>query len=425
METGTRPATAIDDEWCQHHFDHLSPELGDHLHETLARMRSRCPVAHSDLYEGFWVVTRYEQVLAIAQDWQTFSSAHGLTVPVSPIAVRNLPVEIDPPLQRIFKRLINAYFTPAAVAPWEERTRALVTRLIDDFVEGGECDFMAAFARPYPALSFFESAINAPADDVEKVAYLASKSGTPNDPEAASCWAGLSQWINDFVEQRRAGQPRGDVVDAVINAQIEGRPITQEEIIGTVQLLILGGLETTAGALGSMMIRFCQEPEIPELLRQDPSRIPQAVEELLRLDGPFISITRTVMHDTVIGGHEVRKGEKVIIYWASANRDEAEFPNADRFEPDRHSNRHLAFGAGPHRCAGSNLARLNLRVALEELLPRLRDLRLAEGADIHFHSTFNRAPLSVPIQFTPGGRLGPDPGTASGRGTEEEDRHDG
>jgi cytochrome P450 len=406
METAADVSSAINDRWCQHHFDHLSPELAADLPRTLAQMRSLCPVARSDQYGGFWVVTDYEDVLTVAQDWETFSSAQGLTVPISPIAVRNLPVEIDPPLHRVFKRLINAYFTPAAVAPWEDRTRSLVTRLIDAFVERGRCDFMADFARPYPALSFFDVAINAPAGDIEKVAYLASKSGSPNDPEAAACWTGLSEWINDFVEERRRGQPRGDVVDAVVNAEIEGRPITQEEIIGTVQLLILGGLETTAGALGSMMIRFCREPEIPDLLRRQPGLIPRAVEELLRLDGPFISITRTVTVDTEIGGHQVKKGEKVIIYWASADRDESEFPDPDAFDLDRKSNRHLAFGAGPHRCAGSNLARLNLRVALEELLPRLQDLRLQDGADIRFHSTFNRAPLSVPISFSAAEQLG-------------------
>jgi cytochrome P450 len=404
MDTAEQAATdhgsvTIDDDWCRHHFDHFSPALGDDLPGTLARMRSLCPVAHSDQYGGFWVATKYEDVLQVAQDWATFSSAYGLTVPVSPIAVRNLPVELDPPRHRTFKRLINAYFTPAAVASWEDRNRALVNRLIDSFIDNGRCDFMADFARPYPALSFFEAAINAPAADIEKVAYMASKASTPKDPEAAACWAGLSAWINDFIERRRKEQPKGDVVDAVIAAEVEGRPITQEEIIGTVQLLILGGLETTAGALGSMMIRFCQDPSIPDRLRSKRELIPPAVEELLRLDGPFIAITRTAMRDVEMDGKTIKKGEKVIIYWASANRDESEFADADEFRLDRTSNRHLAFGAGPHRCAGSNLARMNLRIALEELLPRLTDLRLEEGADIHFHSTFNRAPLSVPIVF--------------------------
>ena len=399
----TRP---LPDDWCLHHFDHLSARLAATLPETMARMRALCPVARSGQYGGFWVVSGYEDALGVAQDWATFSSAHGLSVTGAPTVVRNLPVEADPPEQRIFKRLINPYFTPAAVARWEEPTRALVTRLVDGFIADGGCDFMAAFARPFPSLAFFELALDAPAGDLERVAYLASKSSTPNDPEARACWRGLYEWIKDFTTQRRIqqgrGQPlRGDVVDAVLNATIDGRPITEDEVIGTVQLLILGGLETTAGALGLMFARFCREPEIPALLRSRPELIPRAVEELLRLDPPFVSVGRTAVRDADLGGHQVKAGDKVLIHWASANRDHAEFGEPDRFDPHRERNRHLAFGAGPHRCAGSNLARLNLRVALEELLRRLHDIRLAPGTDLHYHAGLTRSPLTLPITFTP------------------------
>src|SRR5918996_5343857 len=137
MDTTPSAAAPLSDEWCRHHFDHLSPEIAATLPDTLARMRSLCPVARSDQHGGFWVATRYEDVVRIAQDWETFSSAHGLTVPVAPVAVRNLPVEVDPPIQRAYKRLINTYLTPAAVAPWEPAIRVLATRLIDDFVERG------------------------------------------------------------------------------------------------------------------------------------------------------------------------------------------------------------------------------------------------------------------------------------------------
>jgi cytochrome P450 len=406
MDATPRTADLITDDWCLHHFDHLSEELAATLPDTLARMRSLCPVAHSENYGGFWVVTEYEDVLRVAQDWETFSSAHGLTVPPSPIAVRNIPVEVDPPLHRVYKRLINSYFTPAAVAPWEPETRALVTHLIDDFVELGRCEFMDAFARPFPSRAFFELALDAPRESVERVVYLASKSSIPNDPEAAECWLGLSNWIAEFLEMRRRQPSHGDVVDGVLNAEIEGRPITQDEVVGTIQLLILGGLETTASALGMMMERFCGHPEIPALLRERRELLPYAVEELLRLDAPFIAITRTATRDSELGGHRIKEGDKVIIYWASANRDQAEFASPDEFDPERTSNRHVAFGAGPHRCAGSNLARMNLRVALDELLERLDPLELQDNADIHYHSTFTRAPLAVPITFAPGPRLG-------------------
>jgi cytochrome P450 len=137
------------------------------------------------------------------------------------------------------------------------------------------------------------------------------------------------------------------------------------------------------------------------LLRDRLDLVPNAVEELLRLDAPFVSIQRSVTSDVDLAGHPVKAGEQVVIWWASANRDEAEFPRAAEFDLERESNRHLAFGAGPHRCAGSNLARMNLRIALEELLPRMHDIALASD-DIEFHSAFNRAPRAVPLTFTPG-----------------------
>jgi cytochrome P450 len=394
----------ISDEWVERHFDHLAPELARDFHPTLARARSRCPVTRSDQHGGFWVLTGYEDVLTVAQDWQNFSSEFGITVPNPPGGnqMKIYPVTIDPPLQRTFKRLINAHFTPAKVAPWEEPTRALVTRLIDGFVDRGECDFMAEFARPLPGLAFFDLALHAPLDDLEEVNGWATAASLPEGGRDAVMK--LAGWIAGLIERRRAEGPRDDVVDAVLAAEIEGRPITLPEAIGTLQLLVLGGLETTAGVLGAAMMRFCEHPEIPALLRERPELIPAAVEELLRLDGSFVCIARTARHDAEIAGHQVAAGERVLMYWASANRDGAEFDDPDTFDPERFRNRHVAFGAGPHRCVGSNLARMNLRVAIEEIVNRLGDLRLAPGADIDFHSTFNRAPLTVPITFTPGPR---------------------
>jgi cytochrome P450 len=405
METSSGEPEELNDEWCARHFDHTSPALAATLHETLVRMRADHPVTHSDEHGGFWVATRYEDVLRIAQDWETFSSERGVSVPETKMTMPAIPEHLDPPLQRVFKRLINAYFTPAVVARNEDRTRDLVTKLIDDFVEAGRCEFMADFARPFPGLAFFDMFLNAPPDEVGEVNALTMRASTPGNPDAKACWAALVDWIKEFVERRRHEPPRGDVVDAVINADIDGRPITEAEVIGTIQLLILGGLDTTAGALGQFMIRFARQPEIPELLRREPERIPDAIEELLRLDGPFNAIGRTATRDTEIEGCPVKEGEKVVIYFTSANRDEDEFTCPADFDLDRESNRHLAFGAGPHRCAGSHLARMNLRIAITELLTRLDGIRLQDDEPIHYHSVFNRAPLAVPITFTPGPRV--------------------
>ncbi len=408
------PAESLDDEWIEDHFDPFSPAFVLELHPTLARARARCPFTHSDQLGGFWLVTRYDDVLRIAQDWETFSSQLGMTVPrMVPSGesgdgggMKIYPVSIDPPLQRTFKRLINAYLTPAVVEQWVTPTRELVSRLIDGFAEAGSCDFMEAFARPFPGLAFFDLALHAPADDLEEVNRWATAASLP---DAGDSMMKLAGWIKEFVDQRRREEPRGDVVDGVMNADIDGRPIEDGEIIGTIQLLILGGLETTAGVLGMSMLRFCEHPEIPALLRSRPELITAAVEELLRLDGSFICIARTARHDTEVAGRRIEQYDPVLMYWASANRDETEFENPDRFDLDRPRNRHLAFGAGTHRCAGSHLARMNLRIALEELLPRLHDIRLQDGADIEYHSTFNRAPLTVPITFAPDTPVQPSP----------------
>lgn len=394
------------DDWWQHHFDPNSEELAPRLYPTLAVMRDRTPVARSDVYDGFWVVTKYEDVRGVAQDWETFSSAHGLTVPTAPIATRSLPVEVDPPVQRVYKKLITPYFTPKAVAVFEDKTRALVNRLIDNFIETGSCEFMDDFARAFPSRMFFEGVISAPPGDIDRVAYMSSRASLPTAPDAAECWAGLSAWVRNFIESRRQGPAQGDVVDHVIAGTVDGRPISDDEIIGTIQLIILGGLETTASALGQWFYRFCHHPEIPAQLREHPELIPDAIEELLRIDSPFISIVRTAVRDGKIGDRAVRSGDKVQLYWASANRDSAEFSDPDEFNLSREHNRHFAFGVGPHRCAGSNLARLNLRIGLEESLRRMHDIRLQDGADIHWHSTTTRSPLSLPITFTPGPREG-------------------
>jgi cytochrome P450 len=395
----------IDDEWVEHHFDYVSPALAQDLHPTLARARSRCPVTHSDQHGGYWIATDYDDVLHVAQDWQTFSSELGISVAApapggeggAPMKI--YPVTIDPPLQRTFKRLINAYFTAAVVSEWETPTREIVNRLIDDFIASGRCEFMSDFARPFPGLAFFDLALHAPPQDLQLVNGYATAASLPDPGDSIMKLAG---WIAQFVQERQRQGPMGDVVDAVMNAQIESRSITEAEAIGTILLLILGGLETTAGVLGMAMLRFCEHPEIPSMLRAHPERIPDAVEELLRLDGSFACIGRTARHDTELRGKSIKKGEPVLIYWAAANRDENEFENPEAFDLDRTRNRHLAFGAGPHRCAGSNLARMNLRIALEEIVSRLHDIQLDDGAEIEYHTTFNRAPLSVPITFRPG-----------------------
>jgi cytochrome P450 len=408
-------AEPIDAEWCAHAFDHLSPVLADELHDTMAYMRENHPFARSERYGGFWIATRYEDVLRIAQDWESFTSTEGITVPSGPTTIPAIPEQLDPPLHREFKRLINAWFTPAIVAKEEQAMRDVVTGLIDAFIESGSCEFMADFAKPLPGLVFFDLFLHAPPEEVAEINRLAGLASTPTTKEAIEARKTILGWISSFVDERRKEDRRDDVVDAILHAEIDGREITQTEIVGVIQLLLFGGLDTTAGALGMIMTRLALQPEIPELLRSRPELLSEAVEELVRLDGPFAFIARTATRDTEVAGQTVKKGDKVLLSWLSANRDEAEFACPAQFDLERQANRHIAFGAGPHRCAGSHLARANLRIALTELLRRLDDIRLAvDPATLEYHKGYSRAPEAVPLTFTPGAREGVATATSAG-----------
>ena len=243
-------------------FDHMSPELAVHLHEQLAKMRAKCPVAYSEQRGGFWVVTRYEDVQRVAKDWQTFSSAHGVSPGSSAMTVKAIPEHVDPPLHRAYKRLINVWFTPGVVAQKADATRQLVTRLIDGFVHAGQCEFMSAFARPFPGLAFFELILGAPPAEAAHVTEIVMTATDPTNPGSKAAWPLLIAWIKAFLDGRRCERRRQDVIDAVLHGDIEGRPITEEEVVGIVQLLLLGGLDTTAGTLGAAMVRMCEDPSL-------------------------------------------------------------------------------------------------------------------------------------------------------------------
>lgn len=401
-------AGELDDDWYAHHYNHLDPRLGKTLHASMALMRERHPVARSEELGGFYVVSRYADVLNVAQDWATFSSAQGVTIPGFADSTPAIPEMIDPPLHTTYKRIINPWFRPATVREHEDAVRVVVNELIDDMIDdvetNGRTDFIERFARPLPGIVFFRMYLHAPESELAEVNKLATIASIPS-LEMLPAREKMLEWITGFVADRKASGPVGDVVDAILEADIDGRPITDDEAIGMIQLLLFGGLDTTAGALGMSMVRFTQHPEIPAFIRAHPEQLDNAVEELLRLDGPFIAIARTVTRDTEVSGCPMKAGDKVLLSWASANYDEAEFRCPADFDAQRESNRHLAFGAGPHRCAGSNLARMNLRIAFSELVRRLPDVRLAVPVEeVEHHSVFSRVPKSVPLTFTPGPR---------------------
>jgi cytochrome P450 len=221
--------------------------------------------------------------------------------------------------------------------------------------------------------------------------------------EAFTAW---NDWITEFVAFRRASPRRNDVIDALLHGTVDGRPLTDTETSGAIRILILGGFYTTTDATTSTMMLLLEHPEIEQQVRRDPSLLPKLFDETLRLESPVISQYRVCTRDVELHGRQLRQGEAVVVHLGGANRDPGQFDYPADLRTDRLRNRHLAFGAGPHRCIGSNVARLNLRVVFEEILSRLHDVRIAEGKTArHSQASQGWGWEYVPLAFAPGPRL--------------------
>ena len=393
------------------HYEPRHPDLAEHMWDVVEHLRARCPVTRSDgmfdyggqSRQGFWVLTRYADIYGVLQDWEAFSSedqAGGMHMP---------PITIDPPLQREFRRLLNPFLTPQAVAAYEEGSRQVVTELIDGFIEEGKCDLVSQFARLFPGRMLYQVMLGI--DNVEEVdrnlAWIEKMIFDPGAPDLAEAMLAWTGWIHEFMAARRAAPPRGDIIDALLYGTVAGRPLSDGEIAGTIQILILGGFDTTAHATTATMLKLIEHPAVQQRLREHPSEISQVFDEVLRLEPPVISLSRVCRRDIEINGTKITEGDVVLLQLGGANRDPSEFEHPAQMDIDRSRNRHVSFGSGPHRCVGSNVARLNLRVAFEEILSRLQNIRITEGESAqHAPAWISWGLEYLPLSFQPGPRIG-------------------
>jgi len=412
----------VDVEFFEEHYSPDHPDLTDNMWEVVDHLRAKCPVAHSDApmdlsntRNGFYVLTRYQDVARVLQDWQTFSSNFASVTEVdedNPVAAvgQMPPITTDPPLQRDFRRLMNPFLSPQAVAGHEPQIREIVTELIDDFIEDGQCDIVGQLARLHPPRMLYRIlfGIDDEAELQRNLDYMkrmANGSAIGSDLEAMMGWI---SWVSEFVAERRSAPRRPDIIDALLHGSVDGRPLTDEEIGGTIRILILGGFSTTTDATSATMLKLVEYPDLQARLRDDFSLIPGIFDEMLRVESPVISLPRTCTRDVELGGIQLERGDTVLMHFGGANRDPSEFDRPGEVDVDRARNRHLAFGGGPHRCIGSNVARLNLRVVFEEILTRLHDIRITPGdAPRQSPAGLGWGLEYLPISFTPGPRLLP------------------
>jgi cytochrome P450 len=382
-------------------FDPFDPEFEEHFFEVAGELRQQCPVVHSDAQGGFWAFSRFDDVLNGFADADDFTTVPTVTIPPNPGAVPLIPLQCEPEIHREFRRLLDPYFRAGAVAKYEAGIREITTNLIDSFIEQGHCEFVADFARRLPGGVIFRLFLGLPESEVDEAFYwtMAIMHGL-GTPEAALIHQNFMNLIARLVERRKAEPRRDDVVDALLHGKVVGRPLTMDEILRTLLQLIAAGMDTTAHALGNMIVTLTEHPALLRRLEAEPGLLPKAIEELLRWEPPAGGLVRTASRNVVVGGKQLMSGDRVLLLVAAANRDPKEFDSAGEVNIEREQIRHLAFGHGSHYCIGVHLARLELRVALEVLLSRLKGIRIAENR-VKYDSGCSRGPTQLNIEFTP------------------------
>jgi cytochrome P450 len=385
------------------HFSGYAPQPFSEQEELLAYAQRRCPVVHSDAQGGFWLITRYADVKRVLQEADTFSSSNGLAIPRNPNAPAIPPIDADRPIQTQYRAILNRFLSRAGVSGYEGEIRGIARELIRDFAEAGACDWVADFAERLP-LRVLAQVLYGLDDEAELVALRTAISPISEDNTSAgadAAWRALAGFMHRVIEGRTGKAVRSDLVNAVMTGQVENRPLTEAEQVGMLGVLLLAGLKTTTHLIASVVHRLCEEPSIEERLRE-PNWVMYYLEELIRVSPVVAWVGRTVVRPARLGDAELRPGDMVMCHIGAADLDEEEFEAAKTVELGRRRNRHLGFGVGPHRCIGSNLARLQVQVAVEELLAAGTNFRLQDVAEpVAFRAGVTYGPRRLMIKFDP------------------------
>ena len=381
-------------------------------HDMFALLRAEAPVfrhAEANGGPGFWVVTKYADLVTVSKNHQTFCSSRGTNIndlpPQELSQVQLLMLNMDPPAHSKFRRLVSQGFTPRMVNRLEPHIRDLARGIVDAVAAKGECDFVTDVAAELP-LQVIVEFLGVPLADRHKVFEWSNRLIGFDDPEFQTSLddgklaaAEMYMYANQLAEARK-DQPRDDLVSVLMRGEIDGERLTEQEFDSFFLLLAVAGNETTRNLISGGMLALIEHREQYERLLDNPNLVPLAVEEMLRWVSPVMYFRRTATRDTELRGQAIPKGDKVVMFYPSANRDEEVFPRADQFDVGRTPNEHVAFGIGEHFCLGANLARLEIRIMFEELLRRLPDITLA-GPVSRLRSNFINGIKRMPVRFTP------------------------
>lgn len=388
-------------------LDQHSDFFRENVYDVYRELRGQCPMVHSEKWGGFWAFLDYQDVYDAEQVAELFSSGAGKEVPGVEGSIPFIPIDYDPPLVQEYRRIALPFFSPGAAKALEPTFRSLATELIDDFIEAGEADIIGQLTTPLPArwilqmLGFDESRWREWVDWIHTTVHDLAINREKSGAAAAQIYAS----INTEILKRREGGYGEDLLSTLMQARVNGEPLDDGQILGYGFLMLLGGMDTTSGLTGNALVRLEEQPELRERLIREPELLPKATEEFLRHDTPTQGLPRIVAKDCQFKGQTFSAGERVLLMFAAANRDPKVFEDPDRIDFDRIGNRHLAFGAGPHRCMGSNHARMMFQVMMSEILTRLPDYTINGEVERFADAGSVYAVRRLPIRFTPGPRV--------------------
>ncbi|MGO9558134.1 MAG: cytochrome P450 [Acidimicrobiales bacterium] len=368
-------------------------------------LRQSCPIAHSDRRGSNWLPVRYDDVTAMAHDIRHFSSVEVGVIGGEEVEEEERilpyglpPISVDPPIHTWTRRLLLPWFSHKRVAGYEAMTREICTHLLDSFAASGRADAAENYARQIP---------------VRVVAHILGVSADLSDTFTE--WVrGVLEFVDDternqsaveglynyFVAEiaKRRENPGTDLLSELLHTEVDGAPIDESVVLGMAALVLIAGVDTTWSAIGSSLWHLAGHEDDRKRLATEPGLMPLAIEEFLRAYSP-VTMARLVTSDVEFKGCPMKSGDKLLMNFPAANRDPEEFEDADKVILDRKRNRHVAFGSGIHRCAGSNLARMELTVALQEWLKRIPEFRLADGGEVTWAGGQVRGPRSIPVVF--------------------------
>lgn len=386
-----------------HDFDPLVPETFDSPHGEYARLRAQCPVAHSDAWGGFWALTKHDDVAAAAADWQAFTTTVQNVVPKVAFTGRRPPLHLDPPEHTPYRRALAPLLSERRVARLEPVIRTICRDLLAGMVARGGGDIVADFSAHMP-IATFAHWMNLPEAAVAELTRIGQRYNIAvqsNDIDATKeSSLLLYDMARGVVAERKANPlpPDEDATSALLAARVDGEPLPDEMIVGTIRQVLVVGIIAPSVMIGSIAVHLARDRALQSELRGDPRLVPAAVEEFLRLYTPYRGFARTAVEDVTIRGRTIPAREPIALLYASANRDADVFPDPDSFRIDRPNIREsIAFGRGPHMCVGAALARLELIVAVEELLAAAPGFGLAgEPRQTRFPEI---GALAVPVTF--------------------------